>query len=73
MEESCTLYYDLAGPVASDGVKPITLMVEDFDKNGNLRSSIPAQFLAVIWTPQESQIGNQRGLMIGGDTRSVST
>ena len=75
VSESCTLYYDIAGPIASDGVKPITLMVEDFDRNGKVRSSIPAQFLAVIWTPDENQIGNQQGesgikrLMLEDETR----
>ena len=50
-------------------------MVEDFDRNGNVRSSIPAQFLAVIWTPDENQIRNQQGesgikrLMLDDETR----
>merc|ERR1711931_220128 len=32
-------------------VKPIGLMMEDFDASGNVRSSIPVQFLAQVWTP----------------------
>jgi len=33
------------------GVKPVGLMLEDFDANGNVRSSMPVQFLATVWTP----------------------
>merc|ERR1712147_361296 len=34
--------------------KPIGLMMEDFDADGNVRSSIPVQFLAQVWTPNMS-------------------
>ena len=37
------------------GYKPIAVMVEDFDENGAIRSSVPVQFLAEVWTPQPTK------------------
>ena len=48
---SCTVTYDGTMDQTTAGVKPIALMIEDFDSNGQLRSSIPVQFLAQVWTP----------------------
>ena len=50
-EENCIVTYDGTMDASSVGVKPIGLMMEDFDSNGNVRSSIPVQFLAQVWTP----------------------
>ena len=50
-----------------DGVKPICLMIEDFDEYGNVKSSVPVQFLAVVWTPDESYMfDNARHLGLQG-------
>ena len=32
----------------------IAVQVEDFDANGNLKSSMPVQFLATVWTPENT-------------------
>jgi len=50
-ENTCILTYDGTNDSAPDGVKPIAVQVEDFDANGNLKSSMPVQFLATVWTP----------------------
>ena len=49
--ENCIVKYDGTMDASTVGVKPIGLMMEDFDSNGNVRSSIPVQFLAQVWTP----------------------
>ena len=49
--ENCVVHYDGTQDKSKAGVKPIGLMMEDFDANGNVRSSIPVQFLARVWTP----------------------
>ena len=43
-----------------DGVKPIAIQIEDFDKNGNMISSMPIQFLATVWTPTSSNFANRQ-------------
>jgi len=48
---NCIVKYDGTLDSSTVGVKPIGLMMEDFDANGNVRSSIPVQFLAQVWTP----------------------
>lgn len=48
---NCIVTYDGTMDSSTTGVKPIGLMMEDFDANGNVRSSIPVQFLAQVWTP----------------------
>lgn len=53
-EDTCILTYDGTKDSASDGVKPIAIHVEDFDSNGNKKSSMPLQFLATVWTPSNS-------------------
>lgn len=49
--ENCIVTYTGSMDQSTSGVKPIGLMIEDFDSNGNVRSSIPIQFLAMVWTP----------------------
>lgn len=44
-------------------------MVEDFDDNGKIKSSLPAQFLAVIWTPEDYNLDSGRGLSTEGAAR----
>ena len=50
-EENCIVHYDGTKDSTAVGVKPIGLMMEDFDSNNQVRSSIPVQFLAQVWTP----------------------
>merc|ERR1712130_737505 len=52
---NCIVTYTGSMDNASQGVKPIGLMIEDFDSNGNVKSSIPIQFLAMLWTPNVSR------------------
>lgn len=53
-EDTCILTYDGTADQAPDGVKPIAIQIEDFDSNGNVKSSMPLQFLATVWTPQNT-------------------
>ncbi|CAG5107082.1 Oidioi.mRNA.OKI2018_I69.chr1.g3137.t1.cds [Oikopleura dioica] len=53
-EETCVLNYDGTSDTTTFGVKPIAIQVEDFDERGNIKSSIPVQFLASVWEPQYS-------------------
>ena len=53
-EVNCIVTYDGTMDGTSLGVKPIGLMMEDFDSSGNVRSSIPVQFLGLVWTPNMS-------------------
>ena len=57
-ETTCVLTYDGQNDEADSGVKPIAIQVEDYDENGNVKSSMPAQFLAAVWTPA---MGDARG------------
>jgi len=50
-EDNCIVSYTGSLDKSTEGVKPIGLMIEDFDSDGNLKSSIPVQFLAQVWTP----------------------
>jgi len=53
-EANCIVKYDGTKDSSTSGVKPVGLMMEDFDSNGNVRSSVPVQFLAQVWTPNMS-------------------
>jgi len=53
--EKCTVVYDGTIDQAKTGYKPIAIMVEDVDENGAIRSSVPVQFLAEVWTPQPTK------------------
>jgi len=50
-EENCIVTYTGSLDTTVTGVKPISLMLEDFDLTGNVRSSIPVQFLGQVWRP----------------------
>ena len=50
-QENCIVHYQGSLDGSNVGVKPIALMMEDLDADGNVRSSIPVQFLARVWTP----------------------
>ncbi|CAG5112057.1 Oidioi.mRNA.OKI2018_I69.chr2.g6313.t1.cds [Oikopleura dioica] len=50
-EENCIVTYDPSADAFASGIKPLAIQVEDYDVNGNLRSSVPAQFMATVWTP----------------------
>ena len=51
LDENCIVHYDGTLDSVASGVKPIALMMEDMDMLGNIKSSIPVQFLAQVWTP----------------------
>lgn len=42
--------------MAAFALRPIALMIEDYDDDGNLKSSSPVIFLAEIWTPTVSNV-----------------
>ena len=69
-EENCIVIYNGAIDNATDGFKPIALQIEDFDKNGNMLSSMPLQFLASVWTPTDSDFANQQ-LQLHGPEKLV--
>ena len=49
--DNCRVVYTGSRDSTNVGVKPVALMIEDFDSAGNVRSSVPIQFLAQVWTP----------------------
>ncbi|CBY36982.1 unnamed protein product [Oikopleura dioica] len=53
--EKCSVVYDGTKDQAKTGYKPIAVMVEDVDENGVIRSSVPVQFLAEVWSPQPTK------------------
>ena len=50
-EDNCIVHYTGSMDNTHTGVKGVGIMMEDFDSDGNIRSSIPVQFLAAVWTP----------------------
>lgn len=58
-EERCVLIYNGENDLSVTGVKPIAIQVEDFDESGNVKSSVPVQFLATVWTPQNDNFSNR--------------
>ena len=50
-EDNCIVHYTGSMDNTHTGVKGVGIMMEDFDSNGEVRSSIPVQFLAAVWTP----------------------
>ena len=54
-EETCSVTYDGSMDATTAGVKPIALMMEDRSADGTLRSMVPVQFLALVWTPDLSR------------------
>ena len=53
--------------LADSGLRPIALMIEDFDDDGNLKSSSPIIFLAEIWTPTVDNMAVSTGLGFAND------
>ena len=53
-QDNCVVHYNGTLDSNGHGIKPIALMIEDFDANGNVKSSTPIQFLAQVWTPTVS-------------------
>ena len=51
-EENCIVTYDGTKDSIRNGVKPISIQIEDFATDGSIKSSIPVQFLATVWTPR---------------------
>ena len=58
--KTCILTYDGTQDVATTGVKPIAIQVKDYDENGVLRSSMPVQFLASVWTPVNTNFNHRQ-------------
>ena len=56
-EDNCIVTYTGSIDDTKVGLKGVGIMMEDFDTNGNIKSSIPVQFLAAVWTPQSSVRG----------------
>ena len=56
-EDNCIVHYTGSIDETQEGLKGVGIMMEDFDANGNRKSSIPVQFLAAVWTPQSSARG----------------
>ena len=50
-QDNCIVHYDGIFDPFGQGLKPIALMIEDFDQSDNVKSSTPIQFLAQVWTP----------------------
>ena len=42
--------------MAAFALRPIALMIEDYDDDGHVKSSSPVIFLAEIWTPTVSYV-----------------
>lgn len=49
-EDSCVLTYDGTKDLATSGMKPVVIMVKDYDQDGVMRSSMPVPFMASVWT-----------------------
>ena len=58
-ETSCVLTYDGTVDLSTDGVKPVAVMVEDFDTEGVVLSSVPVQFLAAVWSPTNANFNHR--------------
>ena len=58
-EDNCIVHYSGSIDSTQSGVKAIALMIEDFDSAGSIRSSIPIQFLAQVWTPDLNSRSNK--------------
>ena len=56
-EDNCIVTYIPENDNFGAGIKPLAIQVEDFDSNGNIRSSMPAQFMATVWTPEMPDAG----------------
>ena len=50
-EDNCIVTYTGSIDDTKVGLKGVGIIMEDFDANGNRKSSIPVQFLAAVWTP----------------------
>ena len=49
-------------------------MVEDFDEDGNVKSSVPVHFLAIVWTPEKDYVGIAEEVTMrrGGNNKTFS-
>ena len=76
-QKTCILTYDGTKDMATTGVKPIAIMIEDHDVEGNVLSAIPVQFLAMLWNPQEMEAQDENdspsGLVGRSSKGSVET
>ena len=55
--DNCILHYNGFWDNTEAGLKGVGIIMEDYDKNGNVRSSIPVQFLIAVYTPSLSVRG----------------
>lgn len=68
-ENTCVVTYNGQNDATSNGVKAVALMLEDFDAQGNVKSSVPVQYLIRVWTPNMARSNRFRGYpdVFGGD------
>ena len=55
--DNCVVTYTGSIDDTKVGLKGVGIMMEDFDTNGKVKSSIPVQFLTAVWTPQSTARG----------------
>ena len=55
--DNCVVTYTGSIDDTKVGLKGVGIMMEDFDANGKVKSSIPVQFLTAVWTPQSTARG----------------
>ena len=55
--DNCVVTYTGSIDDTKVGLKGVGIMMEDFDANGKVKSSIPVQFLSAVWTPQSTARG----------------
>lgn len=63
-EENCKITYRAEYDSVGIGAKPISIQVEDFDAAGNIRSSVPSQFVGVVFQPNMNLTDGARGSML---------
>ena len=56
-EDNCIVHYTGSMDRTDTGVKAVGIIMEDRGPDGRVRSSIPVQFLAAVWTPSSVSRG----------------
>merc|ERR1712147_473057 len=69
---NCIVKYDGTKDSSGTGVKPIGIMMEDVASNGSVRSAIPVQFLAQVWTPNMNARSARYPDWFGGHEESAA-
>lgn len=65
-EENCSITYRPEYDQVGVGAKPVAIQVEDFDIDGNMMSSVPAQFVGLVFIPDLSPTTRNAGLIFAG-------